>query len=82
LPADPRAPLNPQVQVLFDMMAAGRETRVLEPKALREGLGALAALLAAGAPAVAAERTLEIPGAAGKIRARAFWPGDPKHTRS
>jgi acetyl esterase/lipase len=78
LPADPRAPLHPQVQVLFDMMAAGRETRVLEPKALREGLGALAALLALGAPAVAAERTLEIPGAAGKIRARAFWPGDPK----
>ena len=78
MPADPRAPLNPQVRVLFDMMGAARATRVLEPKALREGLGALAALLAAGAPAVAAERTLEIPGPGGKIRLRLFWPGDPK----
>ncbi|MFI5315050.1 MAG: alpha/beta hydrolase [Myxococcota bacterium] len=77
MPADPRSPLNPQVKVLFDMMAAGRETRVLEPKALRDGLGALAALLSAGAPAVAAERTIEIPGAGGAIRARVFWPGDP-----
>lgn len=76
--ADPRAPLNPQVKVLFDMMAAGRETRVLEPKALRDGLGALAALLAAGAPAVTAERTIEIPGPGGKIRARVFWPGAPE----
>ena len=76
--ADPRAPLNPQVKVLFDMMAAGRPTRVLEPKPLREGLGALTALLAAGAPAVAAERTLQIPGPGGQIRARAFYPGDPK----
>jgi acetyl esterase len=64
--------------VLFDMLAAGRATRVLEAKALREGLGALTPLLAAGAPAVTAERTLEIPGPGGKIRARAFWPGDPK----
>jgi acetyl esterase/lipase len=78
LPADPRAPLDPQVKVLFDMMAAGRPTRVLEPKPLREGLGALAALLAAGAPAVAAERTLQIPGPGGDIRARLFYPGDPK----
>ena len=78
MPTDPRAPLSPQVKVLFDMMAAGRATRVLEPKALREGLGALTALLVAGAPAVAAERTIEIPGAGGKIRARVFWPGDPK----
>ncbi len=78
MPADPRAPLNPQVKLLFDMMGAGRATRVLEPKALREGLGALAALLVAGAPAVAAERALEIPGAGGKIRLRVFWPGDPK----
>jgi len=78
LAADPRAPLDPQVKVLFDMMAAGRPTRVLEPKPLREGLGALAALLAAGAPAVPAERTVQIPGAGGSIRARVFYPGDPK----
>jgi acetyl esterase/lipase len=78
LAADPRGVLNPQVKVLFDMMAAGRATRVLEPKALREGLGALAALLAAGAPAVAATRMIEIPGPAGKIPARVYSPGDPK----
>ena len=76
--ADPRAPLNPPVKVLFEVMAAGRPTRVLEPKPLREGLGALLPLLNAGAPAVAAERTLQIPGPGGEIRARAFYPGDPK----
>ncbi|HTO07704.1 MAG TPA: alpha/beta hydrolase [Myxococcota bacterium] len=76
--ADPRGALNPQVKVLFDMMAAGRATRVLEPKALREGLGALSALLAAGAPSVAATKMIEIPGPAGKIPARVYWPGDPK----
>jgi len=78
LAADPRGALNPQVKVLFDMMAAGRATRVLEPKALREGLGALSALLAAGAPSVAATKMIEIPGPAGKIPARVYWPGDPK----
>lgn len=78
MPADPRAPLNPQVKVLFDMMAAGRPTRVLEPGPLREGLGALGPLLAAGAPAVAAEKVIQIPGPAGNLRARVFWPGDPK----
>ena len=76
--ADPRGTLNPQVKVLFDMMAAGRATRVLEPKALREGLGALAALLAAGAPAVASTKMIEIPGPAGKIPARVYSPGDAK----
>jgi acetyl esterase len=69
--------MNPQVKVLFDMMLAGKATRVLEPKALREGLGALSALLNAGAPAVGAERTIEIPGPQSKLRARAYWPGDP-----
>src|SRR5262245_18934296 len=77
VPADPRAPLNPQVKVLFDMMSAGKATRVLEPKALRDGLGALAALLNAGAPAVAAEKTIEIPGPARQLRTRVYWPGDP-----
>ncbi len=78
MPADPRAPLNPQVKVLFDMMAAGRPTRVLQPGPLREGLGALGPLLNAGAPAVAAEREIQIPGPGGNVRARVFWPGDPK----
>ena len=52
---DPRGPLNPQVKTLFDMMNAGKATRVLEGKALREGLGALSAFPSAGAPAVAHE---------------------------
>jgi acetyl esterase len=76
--ADPRGALNPQVKVLFDMMAAGKATRVLEPKPLREGLGALAALLAAGAPTVAGTKMIEIPGPAGQIPARVYTPADPK----
>lgn len=75
--ADPRAPIDPQVQVLFDMMNAGRATRVLEPGPMREGLGALGPILVAGSPAVAAEKDIQIPGPAGKLRARVFWPGDP-----
>src|SRR5262245_23821100 len=59
------------------MFAAGRPARVLEPLPLREGLGALAPLLNAGAPAVHAERVIQVPGPAGNLRARAFWPGDP-----
>jgi acetyl esterase len=77
LPQDPRGPLNPQIKVLFDMMNAGKAERVLEPEPLRAGLGALAAFLSAGAPAVAAEQELKIPGPGGVIRARAFWPGEP-----
>src|SRR5262245_48875984 len=60
------------------MMAAGRPTRVLEPGPLRDGLGALGPLLNAGAPAVAAEKVIQIPGPAGNLRARVFWPGDPQ----
>jgi len=74
---DPRAPLDPQVKVLFDMMGANRAERVLEPAPMREGLGALAPLLNAGAPAVAAEKEIQIPGSAGNLRARVFWPGKP-----
>lgn len=60
------------------MMAAGRPTRVLEPGPMREGLGALGPLLVAGAPPVAAEKEIQIPGPAGALRARVFWPGDPQ----
>lgn len=74
--SDPRAPLDPQVKVLFDMMGANRAERVLEPAAMREGLGALGPLLVAGAPSVSAEKEIQIPGPAGKLRARVFWPGD------
>jgi len=72
-----RAPLDPQVKVLFDMMGANRAQRVLEPAPMREGLGALGPLLVAGAPPVAAEKELQIPGPGGKLRLRVFWPGDP-----
>ena len=72
-----RPPLHPQVKVLFDMMGANRAQRVLEPAPMREGLGALGPLLVAGAPSVAAERELQIPGPAGKLRVRVFNPSDP-----
>lgn len=71
-----RSPLDPQVKVLFDMMGANRAQRVLEPEPMRAGLGALLPLLNAGAPAVAAEQEIQIPGPAGNLRARVFWPGD------
>ena len=74
---DPRAPLHPQVKVLFDMMGANRAERVLEPGPMREGLGALGPLLVAGAPSVAAEREIRIPGPAGPLRVRVFNPTDP-----
>ncbi|MEX2205949.1 MAG: alpha/beta hydrolase [Myxococcota bacterium] len=74
---DPRAPLHPQVKVLFDMMGANRAQRVLEPGPMREGLGALGPLLVAGAPSVAVEREIQIPGPAGALRARVFHPSDP-----
>ncbi len=72
-----RAPLHPQVKVLFDMMGANRAQRVLEPGPMREGLGALGPLLVAGAPSVAAEREIQIPGPAGKLRARVFNASAP-----
>ena len=37
VPADPRAPLNPQVKVLFDMMAAGRPTARAPARAAPRG---------------------------------------------
>lgn len=73
---DPRAPLDPQVKVLFDMMGANRAQRVLEPGPVREGLGALAPFLAAGAPAVGKEQEIRIPGPAGALRARVFSPAE------
>ena len=73
---DPRAPLDPQVKVLFDMMGANRAQRVLEPGPMREGLGALGPLLSAGAPAVGREQEIRIPGPAGALRARVFSPSE------
>ncbi len=72
--SDPRGALHPQVEQLFEMMRASRAERVLEPGAMRTGLAALAPLLNAGAPPVAREREIRIPGPAGAIRARVFEP--------
>jgi acetyl esterase len=71
---DPRAPLHPQVEALFGMMSANRSERVLEPGPMREGMAALGALLAAGAPEVGSDREIAIPGPVGNIRARVFVP--------
>ena len=57
--------------MLFDMMGANRAQRVLEPGPMREGLGALGPLLVAGAPSVAAEREIQIPGPGRQRCARA-----------
>ncbi len=73
--AHPREPLDPQVAVLFQMMGANRAQRVLEPGPMREALGAMGALLAAGAPEVGHEEEIRIPGPGGEIRALVTWPG-------
>lgn len=75
--SDPRGALHPQVEQLFEMMRANRGARVLEARALRESLGALAPLLNAGAPQVAREREIRIPGPGGAIRARVYEPRTP-----
>ncbi|MFQ5699835.1 MAG: alpha/beta hydrolase [Myxococcota bacterium] len=71
---DPRAPLDPQVQALFELMAPGREARVLEAKALREGFAELEPFLNADSPQVARESEIRIPGPAGELRALVFEP--------
>ena len=74
-PADPRAPLHPQVELLFGLMrAAAPAERVLEATAMRAQMAGLAALLAAGAPPVGREHEIRIPAAAGTVRALVFHP--------
>ncbi len=72
--SDPRGPLDPQVQALFELLRPGRATRVLQPAPLREGMAALVPLLNAGAPEVARDEEIRIPGPAGTLRARVFHP--------
>ena len=74
-PKDPREPLDPQVKLLVGMMGANRQSRVLEPGPMREGLAAMGALLSAGAPEVGDEDEIRIPGPAGEIRCLVHWPG-------
>lgn len=70
---DPRAPMHPQIEMLFGLMSANRSSRVLEAGALREGMAALAPMLAAGAPEVT-RREIHIPSADGELRALVFSP--------
>lgn len=71
---DPRGALNPAVRALFDVMAQTRADRVLDPAALRAGDVAMGEMLNAGAPEVARDEEIRIPGPAGDIRARVFAP--------
>jgi acetyl esterase len=71
---DPRARLDPKVKALFELLAPGRSTRVLEAGALRDGIEALVPLLVAGAPEVAREEEIAIPGPGGACRALVFHP--------
>jgi acetyl esterase len=74
-PADPRAPLNPQVKTLLDLFLQMRpEPRILDPVILRQRSAAMAPWLTAGAPEVKSEREIKIPGPAGDIRALVFVP--------
>lgn len=75
--ADPRGPLDPQVRQLFELLAPGRAARVLEAGALREAFAALAPALTAGAPEVASEREIRIPGPEDELRALVFHPTRP-----
>lgn len=70
---DPREPLHPQVKALFDLFAAMRPAeRVLDPVQMRAQEPAKIPFLTEGAPAVAREEELMIPGPAGDIRAFLF----------
>jgi acetyl esterase len=71
---DPRGELDPAVQALFDVMTQQRAARVLDPAAMRAGDLAMTEMLNAGAPEVARDEEIRIPGPAGEIRARVFAP--------
>ncbi len=72
---DPREPLDPQVKALFDALQALRPAeRVLDAQAIRAGSAAFIPYLTEGAPPVADEKEIRIPGPAGVIRALVFTP--------
>ncbi len=71
---DPRGALNPAVQALFDVMAQTRAARVLDPAAMRANDVGMSEMLNAGAPEIAVDEEIRIPGATGDIRARLFAP--------
>lgn len=75
---DPREPLHPQVKALFDIFLALRPAeRVFEPVQMRAQTAAMVPFLTAGAPPVALEKEINIPGPAGDIRALLFAPENP-----
>jgi acetyl esterase len=66
-----REPLHPEIRALFDQTLAAREAnpRVLDVKAMRATENLTAAFFNVGAPSVAVEREITLPGAAGDMRA-------------
>ncbi|HEV8573813.1 MAG TPA: alpha/beta hydrolase [Dehalococcoidia bacterium] len=72
---DPREPLHPQVKALLDDFRARRPAeRVFDPTQMRAETVAMVPVLTAGAPDVAREEEIRIPGPAGDIRALLFAP--------
>ncbi len=72
---DPREPLHPQVKALFDIFAALRtEERIFDAVQMRAQTSAMVPFLTQGAPTVALEKEIQIPGPAGNIRALLFAP--------
>lgn len=67
---------RPEVKALLEMMAAARAAtpRVFTPEAMREFDMAMAGAFGIGAPAVAVEKEIRIPGPAGDLRALVFAP--------
>lgn len=78
---DPRAPLDPQVGILFDALRAMRPVdEVHDAKVMRARSEAFAPALTAGAPEPASTETIAIPGPAGAIRAIVHRPlGEGPH---
>ena len=73
--SDPREPLHPQVKALFDTFVALRPAeRIFDPVQMRAQEPEMIPFLTQGAPAVAREEEIQIPGPAGDIRALLFAP--------
>jgi acetyl esterase len=72
---NPREPLHPQVKALFDDFMARRPAeRVFDPVLMRTETSAMIPVLTQGAPDVAREEEIRIPGPAADIRALLFAP--------
>ncbi len=71
-----REPLHPEIRALFEATLAAREAqpRVLDAAVQRSTEPILAAMFNAGAPEVAVEREITLPGATGDIKALVHAP--------